>query len=153
MPIRPENTTLMQQRLKSPQPREPALDWTLCSSSRVGCQCTRPLTAPWGWWGSAETWGALFSARVSPPARPPPPRRRIPSSSLFHTPLPLALCRAGQIGDVCIGGSGGDLDAGQAASIRAACRRNQLIAAFEEGTEAGEGLEEGEEDYEDPEEM
>ena len=48
------------------------------------------------------------------------------------------------------------MEAAQAASIRAACRRSQLLAGFEAGpggAEREEGAEEGEEDYEDPEEM
>lgn len=58
---------------------------------------------------------------------------------------------------MCLGGGGGDgLSGAQASSIRAASRRSQLLAAF--GPEQGgmgveEGAEEGEEDYDDPEEM
>lgn len=59
----------------------------------------------------------------------------------------------GEISEVCLNPSA-DLDAGQAAAQRAACRRSQLLAAFEEGTGVRQGDDvEGEEDYEDPEEM
>ncbi|PRW58842.1 CD2 antigen cytoplasmic tail-binding 2 [Chlorella sorokiniana] len=59
----------------------------------------------------------------------------------------------GEISGVCLNPSG-DVDAGQAAAQRAACRRNQLLAAFDEGAGMQQGDDvEGEEDYEDPEEM
>lgn len=61
---------------------------------------------------------------------------------------------AGEIGGVCLAeGAGGGMSGAQAASERAARRRNQLMAGFEGSTPYLGDIESAEADYEDPEEM
>lgn len=84
-----------------------------------------------------------------PDCAPQAPWLAVPSTPHSH---PHSFMSAGEISACGLGSSGGSIDAAQASSIRAACRRNQLLAGFEAGLELGEGAEEGEEDCE-PEEM
>lgn len=113
----------------------------------------------WALHSTAAGRGVTPPGLYRPLALPPHSARPFAASRPIQLPLhhnccvPNLMPPAGEISGVCLNPSA-DMDAGQAAAQRAACRRNQLLAAFEEGTGVRQGDDvEGEEDYEDPEEM